>query len=237
MRYKLLTCILVFVSVGVKGQKTLDGFYSEETGIASDDWNNFIFYPNQTFFFEKRTDFGDFQGYGTYQLTYDSLILRFQEVPEELRQTRVIEGPSGSGGGTVIQARDGINPNEQVMISGSVYQGDSLLYHLRADIFGNIYLDSGLTDLRITINGFCPDPMLGMRFYGTHHLELDYTNGRSIVLMFAYKPVGSSFIDGGRVVRLKARLVHGGRTLKVFPQKGNFFHPSPGTVTYGLVEK
>ena len=216
MRYKILACILALVSVSVKGQKTLDGFYSEVTGIASDDWNSFIFYPNQSFFFEKNTDFGDYQGYGTYELTYDSIILRFQEVPEDLRYTRVIEGPARKGG-TLIQVRDGINPNEQVMAGGSLYLHDSLLYHVGADIFGNIYLDSGLTDVKLTINGFSPIPTRSSRFYGTQHIELDHTNGRSIIVMFAYKPVGAHFIEGGKVVKLKSRVLQGGRKLrKVF---------------------
>lgn len=232
-KYIIILAVLV-ISARLGAQKTLEGSFHQLTDMWADEWNSFIFYADQSFFFEKESDFGDYHGYGDYELTRDSLILRFREVPEILQSSRVIEEEIRSGGGTLIQVRDALNPHEKVVIGGSVYQGDSLLCHLKGDVFGCIYLDSGLTNIRLEILAYRSSGSAFEHIYETQNLYLDHTNARSILLMLCPKSPGLAFIGDMPEVRLKARLTRRGQTLKVFPETGSFLHPTPGAVTYTL---
>jgi hypothetical protein len=236
MRYQFLLYLVACLTIGLRGQKTLEGSFHEVTGMWAQEWNTLIFYKDQSFIFEKISDFGDYQGYGTYELSYDSLILNFQKVPEELRHNRIIESPSPTGGGTLVQTRNGLNANARIQVGYSLHQGDSLLENGNADLFGNIYLDSGLTNVKLSLFAVDADSKYMSRIYGVQEIEMEHTNARSILVLFTYKPGNVAYIEGGEL-RLKSRVMQNGNRLKLIIKSGDFYHPNPGTVYYTLTEE
>ena len=148
-----------------------------------------------------------------------------------------MEGEVSQNGGTLIQIRDGINPHEVVQASFDLYINDSLVSRGTSDLFGNIYIDSGMTNVHVVVQGFGDIENRRSKLYGSQHIDLEHTNAKSILLLFSQLVPASQFIEGGHVINCKARLSKRNSKLRLYPTKTDFFHPNGKSVTYALREK
>lgn len=234
VRFLLILFSLIIASNNIRGQVLIEGVYKEVKEIWAYEHNTLEFFKDGTFCYEKSSDFGDFRGYGKYNLSKDSIKMLFYEVPQEIRSNRIMEGESPQNGGTLIQIRDGINPHKVVQGTFDLYIKDSIVSRGASDLFGNIYIDSGLTNVRVVVRGFGDIANRRSKFYRAQNIDLEHTNARLILLLFSQLAPASQFIEGGHVINCKAKLSNGNSKLRLLLKKPDFFHPNGKTVTYAV---
>ena len=210
MKTSLLSVALLLHVFSCVSQSLCGCFREYNPGIA-DSEARYWFYEDGTFRYESADDTGNRIGMGEYFLTADSIVFSFSEIPEWIKETRIISqkiiGESDTGA-SAITLINPWNKNTPVPFNYQIFDNEKLFERGESDDVGraSLFFKEGQT-LKIWEAGFSSNSILS---YPLNCNLIASSSARDYVIFdagFVNKP--AAIESRTMILQLKQRLRRG----------------------------